>query len=233
MGRINRLYNILKELRSLPEATVRIYGNDPCWELYKAFTKPHPKYKLIQHKRWGVALIPLPDSFEEYIKGKGKYLLRSNIRKVKKMQFYFDKLNPSEHIDEIMSINTSVEVRQGRPMNPNYLLIDRVKASFEHKPLIYGVFDKSGVLKAYADTPIYGEVFLFSRLLGHGDDVDKGIMYFLIGEVIQEMIDQKQKNGVPLWAMYDTFLGAPIGLRHFKKCLGFKPYKVRWVWGED
>lgn len=161
IGRINRIYNLLKELRSLPEASIRIYGNDPCRKIYEALTKPHPKYKLIQHKRWGVALIPLPDSYAEYLKGKGKYLLRSNIRKAKNMQFYFDKLNPSEHIAEIMSINTSLEVRQGRSMNPNYLLIERVRASFEHKPMIYGVFDESGVLKAYADTPIFGEMFLF------------------------------------------------------------------------
>lgn len=95
---------------------------------------------------------------------------------------------------------------------------------------MYGVFDTEGTLKAYAHVPVCGEVFVFSRLLGHGADLDKGIMYLLISEVIREMINFKQAKGYPCWAMYDTFFGASPGLRYFKERLGFKPYRVKWLW---
>jgi len=44
------------------------------------------------------------------------------------------------------------------------------------------------------------------------------------------MIEHTTKHEVPLWGMYDTFFGASSGLRYFKERLGFRPYKVRWIW---
>jgi hypothetical protein len=71
---------------------------------------------------------------------------------------------------------------------------------------------------------------VFSRLLGHSDHLKNGVMYYLVTEVIREMIGRKTQQGAPLWSMYDMMFGASDGLRFFKELLGFKPYKVRWVW---
>jgi len=120
--------------------------------------------------------------------------------------------------------------REGKFMHPDYLNLDSLRRYCSGKPLMYGIFNAKGILKAYDYAPVYGEVFVFSRLLGHGDCLDHGIMYLLVSEIIREMIDLKQVQGYPLWAMYDTFFGAKPGLRYFKERLGFKPYKVKWRW---
>ena len=205
-------------------------GDEACKNIFNSFTKPHPRYKLIQNKRWGIGLISLPDHFQEYLKGKNKQVLRTNRRRAISLGFRFDSCKPLEHVDEILSINTSVQIRQGSPMNPDYLSVERLREFFEDKPMIYGVFNADGVLRTYAHTPISGELFIFSRLLGHAEDLDKGIMYLLMSEVIRQMIERKLKHGAPSWAMYDTFFGGLPGLRYFKERLGFKPYKVRWLW---
>jgi len=228
--RFGDFFRLLSEMRALPEISIRISGDGTNKKLFHYLTQPHPRYRFIQNKRWGVALLPLPNTFNEYLKGKDKQALRSNRKRALDLGFKFTSINPLEHISEILSINTSVPVRQGSPMDPSYLSIEHLKTFFEHKPKIYGVFDSKGVLKAYSDTPIAGEIFLFSRLLGDYEDLDKGIMYLLISGVIQEMIGCKTKYGTPLWAMYDTFFGASQGLRYFKERLGFRPYKVRWIW---
>jgi hypothetical protein len=224
------LLRISNEILGLPEVTIRMSGNAKSKSTFNDFTKPHPKYRFIQNKRWGAGLLPLPNIFEDYMKGKDKQALRTNRRRSIEFGFRFDKFDPSEHLDEILAINTSTEVRQGYRMTPDLLNIETLRSWAQDKPTIYGIFDANGFLKAYAHCPIYGEVFIFSRLLGHAEDLDRGIMYLLISEVVREMTERKREQGTPIWAMYDTFFGAPSGLRFFKERLGFKPYKVRWVW---
>ena len=123
-----------------------------------------------------------------------------------------------------------MEARQGNPMANSYRSVERLRKWMESEGMLWGIFDGEGVLKAYAHISICGEVFIFSRLLGHGQELDKGIMYLLVSEVIREMTELKGQQGTPLWSMYDTFFGASPGLRYFKERLGFRPYKVRWIW---
>jgi len=230
VNEIWQFFRLLSEIRALPEVSICISGDDTRKELFHYLTQPHPKYRFIQNKRWGVALLPLPNTFEEYLKGKGKQALRTNRKHALDLNFHLCSINPLDYINEILSINTSAPVRQGTPMASSYLSAKHLKLAFENKPKIYGVFDSNGALKAYADTLIAGEIFLFSRLLGHYEELDKGIMYLLISGVIQEMIERKTNHGTPLWAMYDTFFGASPGLRYFKERLGFRPYRVKWIW---
>jgi len=225
-----RYLNIVKQIFSLPRVYIKLWGDEKSYNTYLSFTKRHPKYKIIQNKRYGVALISLPNSFSDYLTGRDKQALRTNRRKAIKHGFTFSSFSPLEHIDEILEINQSMKIRQSKPMNPDYLNVDALVSFFKDKEKIYGVFDIHGNLKAYAYTPIVGEVCVISRLLGHGEELDKGIMYFLISEVIREMIEIKNKNGVPLWIMYDTLFGASKGLKYFKERLGFKPYEVIWTW---
>jgi hypothetical protein len=115
-------------------------------------------------------------------------------------------------------------------MDSKHLRLDWLEGYFRDTATIFGVFNSAHVLRAYAETPICGDVFLFSCLLGHAEDLNQGIMYLLFSEVVREMIGRKQNCGAPLWAMYDTFFGGADGLRTFKSNVGFKPYKVRWIW---
>lgn len=44
---------------------------------------------------------------------------------------------------------------------------------------LYGVVDSNGVVKAYGDDPVWGDVMV-SRLLGRGDGLYSRVMYFLL-----------------------------------------------------
>src|SRR5690242_522643 len=221
---------LVTEMLSLTEVTIRMSGSEASKRMFEFFTQPHPRYKLIQNKRWGAGLFPLPDRFEDYLKGKDKQTLRTNRRRSLSLEHRFDTIEPSHYLNDILAINESLQIRQGQPMDADYLYLEQLEMWTKDKPEIYGVFDRHGVLKAYAHAPVCGEVFILSRLLGHADELENGIMYLLISEVVREMIERKYRDGMPLWAMYDTFFGASPGLRFFKERLGFRPYKARWVW---
>lgn len=225
-----RALSLLRELRSLPEVVLRVSGGDESRRLYEFFTKRHPRYKLIQNKRWGVGLLPLPDSFEAYMRGRSRQVPRTNRRRAENSGFHFAVINPLDHLDEILAINRSTPARQGKPVLAMYLDGESLREFFVGAGDIYGVFNREGVLRAYAHAPIAGDVFVFSEIFGHQDDLNEGIMYLLVSEVIREMIVRKGCCGNPSWAMYDTFFGAQPGLRYFKERLGFSPYKVNWIW---
>jgi hypothetical protein len=224
------LLGVPSQILGLHEVTIRISGDPNSKSTFHELTKPHPKYKFIQNKRWGAGLLLLPERFDDYLKGKDKQALRTNRRRSTEYGFRFDKFAPSEHLEAILAINTSTRVHQGYRMSSAFLNIGSLRNWTEDKPTIYGLFDPHESLKAYAHVRHCGEVAIFSSLLGHAEDLDKGIMYLLVSEVIREMIEHKCRQGIPIWAMYDTFFGASPGLRYFKERLGFKPYKVRWIW---
>ncbi len=225
-----QLVQAFLEMRSLPEVEVRMYGDERVRRTFASFTRPHPTYRLIQNKRWGVGLLELPGSFEEYLGGRDRAYLRRKRNRALARGLHFEAFAPMERLQEILLINSSAPVRQKRAMDADYLDIAELARFFQNKPRIYGVLDGQGALRAYADAPVLGEVALLSRLLGHAEDLEDGIMYLLVSEVIREMIELKARQGAPAWAMYDTFFGAQPGLRFFKEQLGFSPYKVKWTW---
>ncbi len=49
-------------------------------------------------------------------------------------------------------------------------------------------------------------------------------MYLLLVDIICLLIKENQVE----YFMYDTFLGAQPGLRHFKQRIGFAPYRVSY-----
>ncbi|MGB9790947.1 MAG: hypothetical protein ACPLTR_00025 [Thermacetogeniaceae bacterium] len=229
-GRKFSLWALLKELLDLECVEIRMWGDEEGARTYRYFIRLHPRYKIIRNKAWGVALIPLPDTFEEYLRGKDKQALRTNRRRAFAEGYYFDEFSPLEHLQEMLDINRSKPIRQGKPMAKTYIEEQELIACLEKIPSMFGVFNAKGLLRAYAYVPVYGEVAVVSRLLGHGDDLEKGIMYLLLSEIIRYLIELKNKQGVPKWIMYDTFFGALPGLRYFKERMGFKPYRVRWSW---
>ncbi len=219
---------LIGKLVRLPLVNIRMRGDAECEYYYKYFTMPHPKYKLIQNKRWGVTLIALPEALSAYLKGRDIQALRTNRKNAMRVGYRFDKFSALDKIDDIMAIHLSMERRQGWPISKDYLVKDEVMTFFTGKPPLFGVFDTKGVLKAYAYVLVSGEVGFFVRILGHGDDLEKGIMYYLVSEVVREMTDLKGDK--PKWLMYDTYFGATPGLKYFKERCGFEPYRVNWLW---
>lgn len=225
-----RFIGIMKEILSLPKARIYMFGDADCSKIYDYFTGRHPRYKIIQNKRWGVALMQLPGSMDEYLSGKHKEYLRRMRNRAVREGFRFGTADPMEYLNEMLTINTSAPIRQGRPMAPEYLDIKSLRKYFQEKEKLYCVFNSEGVVRAYAYIPVVGDVGIFDRLLGQYEDLDKGIMYLLVSEIIREMIALKKSTGRPNWMEYDTFFGGSEGIRFFKEKLGFVPYKVRWIW---
>jgi hypothetical protein len=219
----------LKVLRA-PRVRIPLYGDDQARRAFEAFTAPHRRFRVVASKRWGVALVDLPPTFAEYLAGGSMEYLRRQRRRAEKAGFRYTSVLAEPHVDEIMEINRSAPERQGRTMSSSYLDPDKVAGSFASPARISAVFDAEGRLRAYADVPNIGDAFVYSRLLGHADDLDKGIMYLLVSEVIRDRIEARSAGAGPRWAMYDTYWGASGGLAWFKERLGFRPYTVDWVW---
>jgi hypothetical protein len=216
-----------------PRVRIAIYGGADARAAYRAFTARHRVFRMTQSKRWGVALIRLPATFDEYLGGGPMEYLRRQRRRATKAGYRYALVSAHDHLDEILEINRSAPARQGRSMAGSYLDPEQVAGAFGTRDLISGVLDANGRLRAYADVPTIGEVFVFSRLLGHADDLEDGIMYLLVSEVIRVHIEAVgHADASPTWALYDTFWGASPGLVFFKERLGFRPHTVDWVWLE-
>jgi len=218
------------ELRRLPRVTIEMSGDEHCRGLYEHFTRRHARYRLIQNKAWGVALLRLPDTNEQYLAGGRREKLRNHLKKAKRKGYTVDLVDRVASLDEIMAINGSAEERQGRPMHPDYLDREQVVAYLGRASELYGVYDGDGVLQAYADVREAGDVVCVSRLLGAADALRDGVMWLMMAEIIARMIERRQANGKPTWFMYDMFSGASAGLRQFKEGIGCEPYTVKWTW---
>lgn len=182
---------ILKAMWALPEVELSIYGTDDAETIFNYFTKPHPRYKVLQNKKWGVALMPVPDNEDEYLKGKPKQVVRTNRTRCLKRGYYFKTFNPMERITEIMDIHLSAHFRQGRSMSEDYLNENKVLRWVSDKPLLCGIFNSDDMLKAYTYVPVIGELCLISRLLGHDEALNDGVMYLLISEMVNQMVNMK------------------------------------------
>ena len=218
------------ELRRLPRVTIEMRGDALCRELFEHFTRRHPKYRVIQNKAWGAALLRLPDTYELYLAGGKREKLRNHIKRATRKGYTVGVVDPVARLDEIMAINGSAEERQGRPMHPDYLDREAVVAYLGRASEIYGVSDGEGVLKAYVDVREAGQVVCVSRLLGAADALPDGVMWLMLAEVIHRMIDRRRDQGEPTWFMYDMFSGASSGMVRFKEGIGLEPHTVKWVW---
>jgi len=227
MNNFLRHYNTLVQIIKLPVAHLYFQQKiDPAHikSTYRYYTKRHPRYKIIRHKTVGAALIDLEmidtqDKYLEYIKGKncGAY----HAKRARARGYICTEIDRNRHIDDIHAINTSVENRQGRPMDKHYQ-----EKQYYFEPLkhfrYYGVLNKEGRLVAYANIGLYGNFAAFSHLIGVRNN--DGIMHLLVVDIISQLIDQK----VVRYVMYDTFFGAQPGLQTFKRIVGFRPYRAKY-----
>lgn len=193
-------------------------------EAYRYFTKPHPKYRVIQHKSVGAALIDLRagasgDTYLEKIKSKNQGAWHA--RRARARGYVVAEIERNNFIDEIHAINTSLETRQGLPMAQLYRQkVPHFDALAYFK--YFGAFDAKGKLMAYANLGIYGNFGAFSHVIGYRNN--DGIMHLLVVDIACRLIDE----GALDYLMYDTFFGASPGMRQFKTTVGFAPYRAKF-----
>jgi len=218
----------LRQILRLPRADLcfdtRIAPEDvPA--TYRYYTKPHPRYRIIGNKTIGTALIDLaryPDAAAYLAAIQGKNRGAYHAKRARARGYACTEIERNDHVDAIHAINTSLDTRQGRPMDGKYL--DRV-AHFERQPHFdyYGVLNGEGRLVAYANIGRYGNFSAFSQLIGIRNN--DGIMHLLVVDIVTRLIERQHVR----YVMYDTFFGAQPGLQQFKRIVGFEPFRVKYV----
>ena len=224
--RLREKLRLLGRILRLPKARLRFdtaLNPQLVRDTYRLFTKPHPRYRVVRNKSLGVALIDLRafSSGEAYLHAlRRRDYAGYHSRRARERGYTVAEIDRNDYIDDIHRINTSLDERQGRPMDPAYATrTDHYDADgLRH----FGVLDKHGHLVAYGDVGIYGDFAATNRLLGVKNS--DGVMYLLLAEVACRLIDDGHLN----YLMYDTYLGALPGLRDFKRKLGFAPYRIRY-----
>jgi hypothetical protein len=225
--RFHTLSDTLRELLRMPVARLHFDSSiDPedIPKTYRYYTRRHPRYKIIGNKTMGAALIDLgsfegPPGYLDHIQGKNRGAWHA--KRARSRGYVCTEIERNEHVDAIHAINTSLEERQGRPMDQKY----REKVTrFERQPHFsyYGVLNPEGQLVAYANIGHYGNFSAFSQLIGIRNN--DGIMHLMMVDIVTRLLEQKRVR----YVMYDTFFGAQPGLQQFKRILGYQPYRVKY-----
>src|SRR5262249_55491294 len=144
-------------------------GGENGRAIYRSFSKPHPRLPIVQHKRWGVALLELPGSFQVYVSGKPRQALRTNCARALKDGFSFSLFRPPTRLQELRAIHLSMTERQGQAVRADYVDETRLATYFATTGETPGVFTRSGELVAYVHVIESGELAICARLMGHGD----------------------------------------------------------------
>ena len=224
---IARLVRAGAQLHRMPHVLLEFDSNlnpERIRATYQSFTKRHPRYRVIRNKTVGIALIDLrqfktPGDYLDTVKKKD--LAGYQARRASARGYQVQRIDRNRFIEDIHAIHTSIDVRQGRPMDDAY----RVKeTSFEDYPhcAYFGTTDQTEKLVGYCNLAILGNFAATERVIGNKNN--DGAMYLLLTEIICSLIEQKTVN----YLMYDSYLGAQPGLRNFKRKLGFSPYLVRY-----
>jgi hypothetical protein len=223
-GQVRRLLADLRTAATMPRVAVVASRGDPDEDdLLRAFSRPHPRYRIVGSKVVGAALLPL-DDFDD-VDG---YLAdlryaRRRVRRARRLGYAIGPFDPDERRSELLAIHGSLPERQGQPIGAAYL---HPAAVYERGPLVeyLGVF-RDGTLLAYGQLLYAGEIVGLNRVMGHGDHLGDGIMFLLMAGVIEHV---KATRPDTRYVFYDMFFGAGTGLRGFKTHLGFRPHYVRW-----
>lgn len=224
---LTRHIALIRELAALPLAHLRFEARiEPVnvVSTYRYYTRRHPRYKIIQHKSWGAALVDLRrhGTRENYLDSiRSKNFGGWHARRARARGYTVTEIDRNDHVDAIHDIHTSVDERQGRPMDAKY---QEKQLSFDVLPHFsyFGVLDPAGKLVAYATIGRYGNFSSFAQLMGYRNN--DGIMHLMVSEIVARQIDEGRVD----YVMYDTFFGALPGMRQFKTILGFEPYRARY-----
>lgn len=221
--------------------TIRLLRSDTpapqCLEvadfLYDYFMSPASPGDRFGRYQDACSIITLTGSFEDYFGGAAGYATRRKVRRAEKAGYAFSEIAYDDYLDDIFAVNTSMDERQGRPMDESYRARPQaisLSASPcpRHREACFAVL-QDGHVVAYTLVYVAGEMCLFNRILGHGDHLEQGVMYQLVAGTIRELM---QTSGLRS-AMYERHTSGTPGLQYFKERMGFRPYWVDWQLADE
>ncbi len=226
-SKLARVVNLVLSIARLPVAHLEFrQALNPAevGKMHEYFTRRHPKYFVFQNKSLGVALVDLTKfrDREQYMDTiKGRNSAEHHARKAKAKGYRVVEIDRNDYIDAIHEINNSVEIRQGRKMDPAYqqkTLQYPTDKNYRH----FGVLNAAGKLMAYGDIGLYGNFLAFNRVIGVRNN--DGMMHLMVTEIVCRQIEERNCR----YLMYDTYFGASPGLKAFKDMLGFRPYRAKY-----
>jgi hypothetical protein len=224
---VRRLFGDLHTVATMPRVEIIVSrGARHEEECLRQFRQGHPRLKIVGRKVVGVALLALDEFADEDGYLEAQRYARRRVRRARRLGYAVGLFDPNVRREELLAIHRSLPERQGRPIDAPYL---DANASYELGPHLehIGVV-KDGVVVAYSELEYAGEIVGTSRIMGHGDHLNNGIMFLLVAGIVEHV---KATRPDIRYVYYDMFFGAGDGLRAFKTNAGFRPHWVRWKRG--
>ena len=178
-----------------------------------------------------MSVLPVPLNLDEW---RAEHrTARKRADRARHRGYWVREFERAEWADHIHAINTSTNVRQGRPMTNGY----RTHSDYPRLPEypcprhairttgVFGADDDTEALFGYLVMIRAGELALVSQILGHADRLQDEIMYLLFEHALQREIDADPGCLV----VYNRHDSGTDGLRFFKERLGFQPMPVEWL----
>lgn len=173
---------------------------------------------------WPMAVLSLDRPFSEYLASLRTARKRAN--RCALDGYVFSPINRHQHNTDIHRINTSLTHRQGREMSAGYLeppsYAEVAQPCERHRVNGYGVFAPDKTLVAYSFIYRAGELALVSQILGHGEHLNRYVMFLLLTQVYRA---ESLCGG---WLVYNRWDSGTEGLQQFKRWLRFEPVEVDW-----
>lgn len=179
------------------------------------------------HHRTQLALIDVTDPnkyFTETLDAKS----RNMVRKCERQGFTFESFNYNSYLNQIYKINTSREIRQGKPMSESYKTPPRPISRRErlcniHQHIWIGGF-KENELLAYCSLIVLNEIAIINTILGH----DKALTYGIMNGLIQSLVWTSYRTGAK-YLNYLDLINCTDSMHKFKTSVGFEPHVVHFV----
>jgi len=178
----------------------------------------------------------LNTTYDEYLKAIKKIHKGSTyyaLRKAEKEEFVCKPFNLLANIENMIEINTSKPIRQGRPMDSFYSSEDKYRKFYKkfkeqspdacpfHYDVLFGCFSGDKVV-GYIRLRRMGNFVQYAQLLGHGDYLKDGIMYLLHFHVMKWIFENTDAKY--LW--YSWWNRGKGGVIMWKRKVGFEPYEL-------
>lgn len=171
------------------------------------------------------SVLPIPESVDDW--RDEHRTARKRAGRATRLGYVVREVEREQYVDDVFAVNTSLDMRQGRPMTrpyrerPNFVPLPPYPCA-RHAVRTYGVLDTRGTLVAYSWIYRAGELALVSSILGHGERLDDGVMYLLFAGVVERESEE------PGFFVYNRHDSGTEGLRFFKSKLGFERTEVEW-----
>ncbi|MFQ1063836.1 hypothetical protein [Bordetella trematum] len=205
------------------------------------------------------AVIELSDArdFPAWVKATKKAVGDNAFRSEKKALqrgYFAEMFDRSTFISDIYDINTSMPIRNGVPMRDNYRKTveemggypsvarpPKIGSNEFYWTTMFGAFkeekghsqgelitDKR--LCGYITVRRIGDMIFYPQLLGHGANLEDGIMAMIHFHIMKWIVDPDNKYTAGVKAIMYTNADVPNeGLRTWKKRAGFKPRRISLV----